>query len=193
MEKSVCLSIISGGSMKTDTVSCLLDSVAHLPAHINLILPVGGYPVENRTKAVDLAIKAKNTHIMFIDGDMIFPPDGVARLLSQDKEIIGGNYNLRRLPLVSTVKLANKNGKFISGSSKDFPKETFKVAAVATGFCLIDLSVFKKIPKPWFRADFIDGEFMTEDVFFCLQAKKAGYDIWCDPTLDILHLGDYKY
>lgn len=193
MDKHVCLSIISGGSIKTDTVSCLLDSVAHLPPRITLFLPVGGYPAQNRTMAVEGAIKAGSTHIMFIDGDQIFPPDGIARLLGQDKEIIGGNYNMRRIPLISVTKLLGKDGKFINSSSKKFPNKTFKVGAVGTGFCMIDLKVFEKIPKPWFVADFIDGEFMTEDVYFCNKARSFGIDVWCDPTLDIKHIGDYKY
>lgn len=193
MDKSVCLSIISGGSIKTDTVSCLLASVSHLPAKIDLVLPVGGYAAQNRTMAVKLALEHGDSHIMFIDGDMIFPPDGVARLLGQEKEIIGANYNTRSLPLVSTVKLANDQGKLIKGSAKNFPKETFKVAAVGTGFCLIDLKVFEKIKEPWFVAGFDENEFVTEDVYFCLKAKEFGIDVFCDPRLQVLHIGDYKY
>ena len=196
MDKIVCLSLISGGSIKTDTVSCLLDSVAHLPAHIHLALPVGGYAAQNRTMAVKMALKANDTHIMFIDSDMIFPPDGMARLLGQDKDIIGCNYNQRRVPLVSTVKIANEKGKLIKGSSKNFPNKTFEVAALGTGFMLINLDVFKKIEKPWFFAGFQEDkkdDFITEDVYFCRKAKDAGFQVWCDPTIDIKHIGDYKY
>lgn len=193
MDSSICLSICSGGSIKTDTVSCLLAMVGKLPAKINLIMPVGGYVAQNRTMAVRLALEHGDTHIMFIDGDMTFPPDGIARLLGQDKGIIGANYNARQLPLVSTVKLADKDGNLIKGSAKKFPQKTFKVAAVGTGFCLIKLDIFEKMELPWFWAGF-DGEFFTtEDVYFCRKAKQWGVDTYCDPTLNVLHIGDYKY
>ena len=55
MDKSVALAVCSGGSIKTDTVSCLLASVGHLPAKINLVLPVGGYVAQNRTMSVRMA------------------------------------------------------------------------------------------------------------------------------------------
>jgi len=196
MEKSICLSIISGGSMKTTTVSCILDMMRAIPAPINLILPVGGYAAQNRTMAIRMARKTKNTHIMFIDGDMIFPPDGVAKLLKQDKDIIGANYNQRQLPLISTVKMADKDGNYRSGSSKEFPKVTFEVAAIGTGYCLINMNVFDKVPEPWFASGYFDGnliDFNTEDIYFCKEAKKAGFKVWCDPTLILKHVGDFLY
>lgn len=145
--------------------------------------------------AVRLARKAKNTHIMFIDADMTFPRDGIERLLKQDKMIIGANYNQRQIPLISTIKLEDKNGKYISGTAKKFPKKTFEVAAIATGFCLLNLSIFDKISEPWFVAGYIDDmkDFNTEDVYFCKQAKKAGFKVYCDPTLVVKHIGDYQY
>jgi hypothetical protein len=194
MDKSICLSVCSGGSIKTDTVSCLMASMAHFPVPIHMIMPVGGYVAQNRTMSVRMAMEHGSTHIMFIDSDMTFPPDGMERLFKQNKRIIGANYNARQLPLVSTVKLFDKNGNFTKGSAKNFPKKTFKVAAVGTGFCLIDLKVFDEIDLPWFWAGFEGDEmFKTEDVYFCLKAKKFGIDTWCDPTIEVLHLGDYRY
>jgi hypothetical protein len=32
-----------------------------------------------------------------------------------------------------------------------------------------------------------------EDTAFCLRARKAGLSVWCDPTIPILHSGEYLY
>lgn len=32
-----------------------------------------------------------------------------------------------------------------------------------------------------------------EDYSFCIKAKRAGVEIWCDPHFELLHFGDYQY
>ena len=69
--------------------------------------------------------------------------------------------------------------------------ETFaaQVAALPTGFMLIRMSCLDKMTFPYFPCEFGLGE----DVAFCVNAQKAGIEVWCDPTLEIKHIGDYAY
>ena len=46
--------------------------------------------------------------------------------------------------------------------------------------------------KPYFDFNY-KGKEVGEGVYFCLKAKDAGYEIWCDPTMDIGHIGEYIY
>jgi hypothetical protein len=57
------------------------------------------------------------------------------------------------------------------------------------------MQVFDRIDTPWFFYEHNDeGDIVTgEDMWFCEQAKKAGYGIWCDPSVEIKHLGDFGY
>ena len=129
--------------------------------------------------------------MLFLDSDIHFPPQPpffrspISILLEQDKDIIGADYNFRQLPAKSTViPLTEKN-----------ETEPYKVNALGTGFLLIRLSVFEKIPEPWFQfmrdqhGEMVNGE----DTFFCQAAIKAGFDVWCDPLVKIKHLGEYEY
>lgn len=193
MNKSLCFGVISGGSIKTDTVSCILDAIAHIPLTTHMIMPVGGYAAQNRNMVAKAALQADDSHVLFIDADMIFPATAIEKLIAQDKDIIGVNYHQRQIQPISTVKIADETGKFISGTEKDFPLDTFECAAVGTGFCLVKSEVFKTMPFPYFRADYFDGEFHTEDVWFCKEAKRYGFTVWCDPTVIVHHLGDFKY
>jgi hypothetical protein len=59
---------------------------------------------------------------------------------------------------------------------------------------LIKIEVFDKLKKPYFVAyEDENGDHHTEDIEFCINAKKAGFDIWCSPTTPVGHLGIYMY
>jgi hypothetical protein len=55
--------------------------------------------------------------------------------------------------------------------------------------------IFNKIEKPWFKFDMHEDGYMVEgeDAWFCSQAKKQGYKIYCDGTIPVGHLGDYEF
>lgn len=141
-----------------------------------------------------MAQEEKCTHIFFIDHDMQYPSDTLDRLLAHDKDIVGAAYNMRCYPLKTTVTLLDENGAMTP--REKLPAELFRCEAVATGMMLAKMSVFDKVEKPWF-AIMIDPETneltITEDVYFCNQARKAGFEIWCDPTIPIGHIGEATY
>ena len=55
------------------------------------------------------------------------------------------------------------------------------------------------MPYPWFAPKmqvFESGEVQDmcgEDVSFCLDAKEAGYEIWCDPRVRVGHEKQESY
>ena len=199
--KKIIIGICTGGTIRAETVSSLVTNLincAHANIPPNLLIQVGGYVAVNRNKIVEEAIKQKATHVMFIDADMIFPDTGVMTLLGRDKDVVGANYNIRLDPSSKafsgpTVK-ALVDGKPVSMVSKDFPKELFKCYAVATGFMMINTRIFKKLTYPWFEEyQDKDGTHHTEDVDFCRKVNEAGFDVWCDPTIKMGHIGNYVY
>ena len=74
-------------------------------------------------------------------------------------------------------------------------KKPFTVDYAGFGWLLIQKGVFedKKMPYPWFAPKmqvFESGDVQDmcgEDVSFCLDAKQAGYQIWCDPRIRVGH------
>ena len=72
--------------------------------------------------------------------------------------------------------------------------ELFKASGTGTGFMLIKTKVFDKLKKPYFVAwEDEDGNHHTEDIEFCINARKAGFDVWISPTIKIGHIGTYEY
>ncbi len=44
---------------------------------------------------------------------------------------------------------------------------------------------------PELKLDQPDDELLGEDIYFCIMAKKAGYELWCDMdlSLQVGHIG----
>ena len=74
-------------------------------------------------------------------------------------------------------------------------KKPFTVDYSGFGWLLIKNGVFEHegMPYPWFAPKmqvFESGEVQDmcgEDVSFCLDAKEAGFEIWCDPRIRVGH------
>jgi GT2 family glycosyltransferase len=162
---------------------------------VHVVIREGVYVPENRLYIVREAQARKCSHLWLLDNDMYFPDDVLLKLVAQDRDIIGAAYNMRKLPLTTTVKFADEHGTLIAKDAKDIPVVPFTCHSVGFGCTLINMQVFEKIEQPWFYcAHNAAGEMETgDDVWFCRQAAKAGYDIWADPTLGVKHIGDFAY
>ena len=72
-------------------------------------------------------------------------------------------------------------------------KKPFTVDYTGFGWVLIKHGVFEKLEYPWFAPKmqvFESGavqDMCGEDVSFCLDAKEADYEIWCDPRIRVGH------
>lgn len=194
----VNVAICCGGTVHAETVTSLisaLDTLRNKGVEAVVSIRIGGYKPLNCNALVRGAQEKGMTHIMFIDADMIFPSSGILRLLDSDKDIIGAAYNARGNPSsgdpkMSVVKLMDEKEDFISAPASSIPTELFKCGGLGLGFTLIKMPVFDKLEAPYFRdAETVDGEHNTEDIVFCRAARAAGFDVWCNPTIEMGHIG----
>lgn len=163
----------------------------------------------NRNNLAMLAKRKGATHIMFIDTDMIFPSDGLQRLLSHQKDIV----------CATTCKRGDEDGNPIGSAIPQEGNNTGKaqvkaglieMSLVGSCFMLIKMDVFEKIGMaghldrflgkksipPYYEPPNYDaGDAFGEDITFCKLAREAGYRIWVDYQLSIElgHLGDKVY
>lgn len=201
VEPNIVIGMCTGGSIRAETVRSLISNiinVAQTGLMPNILFQVGGYVDVNRNKIVQTSLEQGATHIIFIDADMIFPDDGIMRLLEHDKDVVGANYNIRLSPTSvdlsgPTVKML-VDGEAVSMINEDFPTELFKCYALGTGFMMINTRIFDKLEAPYFEA-FQDkqGRHHTEDIEFCKRVNDAGFEVYCDPTIKMGHIGEYVY
>lgn len=127
-----------------------------------------------------------------LDTDTIFTLNQMVKNVRSDKDIIGSGYPPHTDPTVSNVSELGENGEFIR-MYRLSERGLKKVDGLPGGFMSIKRRVFEETPYPWFREPLIEwgnGEFceeLGEDYGFCLNAKAAGFDIWCDFDNSVQH------
>ena len=198
----ISLCICTNREVKAKTVASLLEMVAFTKSvDFHILVASRGYTIaENRNYCVVQAQRNDSDYLLFVDDDMTFPDHTLISLLEHKKEIVGVNSYSRCLPPSSTVGLMDEKGNYKHPDKyPDFemkiPNELFKAYFVGTGIMLIDMKVFEKIEKPYFAfTTYENGQVKNgEDGTFCDKARKAGTDVWCDPNIDIGHIGEYVY
>lgn len=148
---------------------------------------------EARNKLVEYALEQNATHVLFIDDDMIFPPEAAIQLLNHDVDIVTGLAFRRKAPYHPCI--FRTDGKDIY-AIESINKGLVPIDCCGSAFILIKTEVFKRMPKPWYvYADksfgiYADQGGLGEDMSFTLKAKNLGFDVMCDTDLIITHLGD---
>lgn len=154
--------------------------------------PHGEFPqniAAARNSIVAQALHAGCTHLMMMDTDQIYPPDCLTKLLSHQKDIVGVRVH-RRWPPFDVVMMRGEVGRYRHVPDDEcFSGELVEVDATGTGCLLINTRVFLDVPQPWFEFEKTDdGRPVGEDIAFCAKARRAGYRIFVDTSIEVGHL-----
>ena len=163
----------------------------------------------NSLVAKMMYLEPKSTHLLFVDADIGFAPEEIIKLLLADKDVIGGLYPKKALPISYVV-----NKIYDAEAEKD--GNIVEVANFGTGFMLIKRGViqtmFDKFPNlhyqdsigldpkydPFKYALFdtmIDerGEYLSEDYVFCKRWREMGGKIYVGLSIKLDHSGFHKF
>lgn len=148
----------------------------------------GSIIMDARNAAIEAALACDATHILFLDSDMVFPKDTLARLLAHGKDIVGATY-AKRYPPHSAL------GDFDHAPGLPPGNGIVKALSLPFGCILIKMTALAKLPRPYFRYLTTEGGTISEDEWFCLQAREAGLTVWCDLSLtrEVGHVGQAIY
>src|SRR5262245_29529921 len=112
----VCIGIPTHGFFWWSKFSlALLHAVTELRCEWMVKLQTGPYLDTNREECVLAAVAHNCDRLLFLDYDMIFPPAAIRDILAHDYDVVGAAYNEKKLPLVSTVRIADGAGGFVVG------------------------------------------------------------------------------
>lgn len=193
----VCVAVPNGGTVKSRLMTDLLCAMVSSLQHVSFTWAEveGSLGPHNRWLAGQQAIQSQCDYLWLVDNDMSFPPDTLPRLVAARKDLIGAAYNSRVLPKRTVVKMLDANGAVMVPDVALFPPEPFVCHAIGSGCKLVTVEALKLIPQPWFALEWdANGQLIkTDDVWFCEQAKRVGIATWCDPTIDVRHIGDFLY
>lgn len=147
------------------------------------------------------------THFMFIDADIRFQPDSILQMIACDKEVIGGLYPKKALPVSYVINL--KPETKIQG-------DIFTVDTMGTGFLLFKRNVYEKLCSAHPETKYVDdvglgkqyeptmfaifdvaiderGHYLSEDWLFCRRWQKLGGEIWAHSKVLLNHVGHYEF
>lgn len=155
--------------------------------HRSSVLP------DSRNKLVAQAIMDGATHILFLDSDMMFPPDLLNRLLAHNQPIVAVNYTRRTIPTVPTAYIEGEGPLY----TEDEDSGLRSVTHCGMGAMLVRCEVFDGMPMPIFQFMPRPGqlEAVGEDVIFCKLARDRGYNVLIDQDLSrqIGHIGQFVF
>jgi len=147
------------------------------------------------------------THFMFIDADIRFQPESILQMLAYDKEVIGGLYPKKALPINYVINL--KPQVTVQG-------DIYTVDTMGTGFLLFKRSVYEKLIQAHPETKYVDdiglgkqyepmmyaifdcvidhrGHYLSEDWTFCRRWQAIGGDIWAHSKTLLNHVGHYEF
>lgn len=167
----------------------------------------------SRSRAASHFLKTtKDELIMFIDDDIVISPFDATKLMHEAYQlklpIVGAAYVTKSKEAPGFAVRPLEDGKMNFGTSG----QLYKMRSISTGCMVIRREVLDKFINekiapfcrhgntgyhPFFQHEkmVIDGvwEDMSEDWYFCEKARKLGFDIWCDTTIKLGHIGPYVY
>lgn len=90
----ITIGLPSNGYLRSETAIALSSAISFIPNVVfNLEAPVDIYIHQLREHIAERALEVKADYLLFIDSDMVFPSDGITKLLLRNKEIIGADYS----------------------------------------------------------------------------------------------------
>jgi hypothetical protein len=147
------------------------------------------------------------THFMFIDADIRFQPESILQMMAYEKDVIGGLYPKKALPVNYVINL--KPETKIQG-------DIFTVDTMGTGFLMFKRSVYEKLIAAHPETKYVDdvglgkqfepmmysifdckidekGHYLSEDWLFCRRWQELGGEIWAHSKVLLNHVGHYEY
>ena len=151
----------------------------------------GALVAKNRNRGAVAALDAKAKWLLFLDDDMVLPPDTILRLMAHDVDAVAGMAVSRQPPFI-TCFFTMEGTKH--KSILEWPENTLmQIDAVGAACLLVRATVFEKLTKPFFAEPPLGDDVMGEDMYFCLQLRDKGVKIHLDTSLSVGHVGDYIY
>ena len=211
MKLDYVVSTICLDSVKARTIECIELSRWKLMRDDILFYwhtPYGDGKARQRSVAASRFLTASEAnYLVFIDSDILFTPDNLARMFGDLKagyDLIGGIFAVRGGTQPSSHGYDHKY--HLDGQIHEFEY-------IATGFMGVSRKLLEKmrdeIPLPLLHPDDLkfwpffeermmperegEGIFLSEDYDFCEKARKIGYKVYMDTSIQLGHLGEKVY
>ncbi len=140
------------------------------------------------------------THLMWIDADVGFDPRAIMTLLNHDKDVVGGVYPMKSMPVewpydampgeqTSTLHRAN----ILPGGFMLCSRKSMQAVADAADEYWHYTGGMRYLTKHVMDLTLENKKLLGEDVILCRKLQLAGFDIWVEPDIAFSHTGRFEW
>jgi len=209
--KKVFLGLPVYGGYDPHFVTSLMSLLGHRPCPLVVHPCIGDSLVARaRNRIAAKFLKSDCTHLLFIDTDLIFSPEHIARLISHDVPVVAGLYPKKQTELA-----------WVCNTLPDVEADERGLQPVryaGTGCLMIERGVLERMigrypeieydpddgDEPGVKWDFFScgvykcpdsglRRYLSEDWWFCQRARDLGYTVWMDTQVVMKHVGQMIY
>ena len=138
-----------------------------------------------RDRLAQHAVNKEFDEVLWIDDDMVFDRHLYEDLKMCGKDMVCGLFVSRHYPFVSCLFRSLNPVERIT----EYPDEAFRIAGCGFGCVLMKTRILKDVMLNNGGKCFVPEQKLGEDCAFCVRAAAAGYEIWCEPTARVGHVG----
>lgn len=210
--KKVMLGLPVYGGYDPHFITSLMEFLIHrIPVGTAIKTCIGDSLVSRARNRIAAAfLRSDCTHLLFLDTDLIFSPEHIARLVSHNEPIVAGLYPKKQRELGWVCNL-------LPGVEMD-ERGLKPVRYAGTGCLLIAREVLEAMIVRWPEIEYDpdDGDeagvkwdlfptgvhvcpetgrrrYLSEDWWFCQRALELGYTVWMDTQVILKHVGPMVY
>lgn len=193
-----------GGDLKGNFLLCFMRAFAgnpevHIERFSDSLVP------RARNRAAAAFLRGDRDYILFIDGDIIFDPHHIAALDESDAPVLAGMYCKKSKEVDPCINLLPELGNQAVGG-------VIEISRAGTGFLRIArhvLEAMKERAAPsdtdwrcaakytnhgcdewdFFPTGVKNGEYLSEDWYFCDRARALGFKVLLDTRIQAKHEG----
>lgn len=191
MKTMVCIPCMD--LIQTDFVKSLIRMAPK--GEIIYAFEEGSLVYKSRNELAEQAVANNTDYTLWLDSDMVFPDTLLIDLMEDMKgrDMVTGVCHMRREPYKPCIWKKLKKGltpeeNQIEGYD-EYPRDgIFEVDGCGFACVMVRTSVIKTVIDRYHEA-FAPLPGYGEDISFCIRARNCGFNIHCDPKIQIGHIG----
>lgn len=158
---------------------------------------VKGYDcAKARNEIAKQSIENNYDYVFMVDSDIILPSSAIIELMKCKSDIALGWYFRKKTQSDQTIifnfgKDFNDDNCIKGDTMQNHIPDIIDVKGGGLGIALIKTNVFKDIDYPYFRfVTYKDNTVLSEDLYFCVNARDKNKTIKCNPLVKGVHIFD---
>jgi FkbM family methyltransferase len=195
--KTILIAVPTLGFIESETFKSIWDLQVPVGYTVDFV-PFISDQIEHVRNEISAWVLEKNFDYLFaVDSDIVLKPDTLERFLNHDVDMVSGLY-IQRIPGRHTIEVM-RNNEF--GGVTHVPYEQIcgqglvPIDSCGFGCVLIKRRVLETVPMPHFiyQSSLNFAHTISEDVYFCMQARNHGVSIYADTDVICDHIGSWVF